>query len=338
VGRVQYNPYGEVLTSTLPVDLTDRLFTGQRLDSSSGLYYYNARYYDPHLGRFIQPDTLVPDPLNPQAWNRFSYCYNNPTSYVDPNGQFAVPAILLVAAVGFLAGEIYAGTQGYTPRDVEFWYYSGGGAVAATSLYFLAADVAIVAGLGLQQAGLWTGSTTAFGWGLAWTSAGGGMYAWAFQPLNFSRLPLGVSPAKPTDAPAIREFGRRAESVQEARNQRSFSSLWWDFFAEQIEGGATEGWFVHRSGEEITGMMKIAPGRGMLEVKWLEGLGGGAGTRLMQAAVMQSMARGYGGAIYLHSAEQAIPFYQKLGPSLFDPAQENLFMWNVRAALALLLR
>ena len=185
VGRVQYDPYGEVLTSTLPVTLTDRLFTGQRLDSSTGLYYYNARYYDPHLGRFIQPDTLVPNPLNPQAWNRFSYCYNNPTSYVDPNGQFAVPAILLVAAVGFLAGEIYAGTQGYTPLDVEFWYYSGGGAVAATSLYFLAADVAIVAGLGLQQAGLWTGSTTAFGLGLTFTSAGAGMYAWAFQPLDF---------------------------------------------------------------------------------------------------------------------------------------------------------
>jgi RHS repeat-associated protein len=61
VGRVQYDPYGEVITSTLPVTLTDRLFTGQRLDSSSGLYYYNARYYDPHLGRFIQPDSLVPD-------------------------------------------------------------------------------------------------------------------------------------------------------------------------------------------------------------------------------------------------------------------------------------
>jgi RHS repeat-associated protein len=186
VGRVLYDPYGEILTSTLPVTLTDRLFTGQRLDSSTGLYYYNARYYDPHLGRFIQPDTLVPDPLNPQAWNRFGYCYNNPTSYVDPNGQFAVPAILLVAAVGCLVGEIYAGTQGYTPLDAEFWYYSGGWAVAATGIYFLTADVAIVAGLGLQQAGLWTGSTTAFGLGLTFTSAGAGMYAWAFQPLDFS--------------------------------------------------------------------------------------------------------------------------------------------------------
>ena len=35
--------------------IMDRLFTGQRLDDT-GLYYYNARYYDPTIGRFINPD------------------------------------------------------------------------------------------------------------------------------------------------------------------------------------------------------------------------------------------------------------------------------------------
>ena len=29
-------------------------YTGQILDEDTGLYYYNARYYDPMLGRFIQ--------------------------------------------------------------------------------------------------------------------------------------------------------------------------------------------------------------------------------------------------------------------------------------------
>jgi RHS repeat-associated protein len=106
-GRVLYDPYGEVLTSTLPVTLTDRLFTGQRLDSSSGLYYYNARYYDPYLGRFIQPDTLVPDPLNPQAWNRFSYCYNNPVSYVDPSGHIPFWDVLDVASFAWSSYELY---------------------------------------------------------------------------------------------------------------------------------------------------------------------------------------------------------------------------------------
>ena len=64
---------------------------------------------DPHLGRFIQPDTLAPDPLNPRAWNRFSYVYNNPTGYVDPSGHFipaAVAVPLLFIAGGALAGEL----------------------------------------------------------------------------------------------------------------------------------------------------------------------------------------------------------------------------------------
>lgn len=34
VGHVVYDPYGEVLTSTLPADVTDRLFTGQRWEST----------------------------------------------------------------------------------------------------------------------------------------------------------------------------------------------------------------------------------------------------------------------------------------------------------------
>jgi hypothetical protein len=71
------------------------------------LYYYNARYYDPHVGRFIQPDTLVPDPLNPQAWNRFSYCYNNPTSYVDPSGHIPFWDVLDVASFAWSSYELY---------------------------------------------------------------------------------------------------------------------------------------------------------------------------------------------------------------------------------------
>jgi RHS repeat-associated protein len=46
---------------------TDRLFTGQRLDDT-GLYFYNARYYDAAIGRFISPDTIVQNAANPQKW------------------------------------------------------------------------------------------------------------------------------------------------------------------------------------------------------------------------------------------------------------------------------
>ena len=65
---------------------TDKKFTGQRLDST-GLYYYNARYYDSTIGRFISADTIVPDPANPQTLNRYSYVLNNPLKYTDPTGH-----------------------------------------------------------------------------------------------------------------------------------------------------------------------------------------------------------------------------------------------------------
>ena len=80
----KYYPFGECRNS--PPYPTDRLFTGQRLDET-GLYYYNARYYDPTIGRFISADTVVPNPGNPQCFNRYSYCLNNPLKYVDPSGQ-----------------------------------------------------------------------------------------------------------------------------------------------------------------------------------------------------------------------------------------------------------
>ena len=64
----------------------DRLFTGKHLDST-GLYYYNARYYDPRIGRFISADTVVPDPMNPQALNMYSYCIGNPLKHINPTGK-----------------------------------------------------------------------------------------------------------------------------------------------------------------------------------------------------------------------------------------------------------
>jgi RHS repeat-associated protein len=90
VGRVQYDPYGEVLTSTLPVTLTDRLFTGARFDGTIGLYHMGARWYDPALGRWIQADTIVPNPTNPQDLNRYTYVRNNPLRYTDPSGHYVL--------------------------------------------------------------------------------------------------------------------------------------------------------------------------------------------------------------------------------------------------------
>lgn len=67
----------------------------QREETAIGLYDYKARYYDPVIGRFIQADTIVPEPGNPQALNRYAYVYGNPLGYQDPDGHNPLPYLLL---------------------------------------------------------------------------------------------------------------------------------------------------------------------------------------------------------------------------------------------------
>jgi RHS repeat-associated protein len=67
-------------------------YTGQySYTADFGLYFYNARWYDPTLGRFAQPDSLIPEQSQGvQAWDRYAYVNNNPLRYNDPSGH-AVP-------------------------------------------------------------------------------------------------------------------------------------------------------------------------------------------------------------------------------------------------------
>ena len=60
LGKLLYRPWGETRVNS-GTTLTTWRFTGQREDATIGLYYYGARYYDPQLGRFAQPDTIMVD-------------------------------------------------------------------------------------------------------------------------------------------------------------------------------------------------------------------------------------------------------------------------------------
>jgi RHS repeat-associated protein len=106
VSRVHYLPYGSLIETTGAESLpTDRLFTGQRLENI-GLYDYRARFYDPLVGSFIQPDSIVPDPLDPRAWNRLGYVYGNPVNFTDPSGHCPWCFLSDVADVGFFAASV----------------------------------------------------------------------------------------------------------------------------------------------------------------------------------------------------------------------------------------
>ncbi|CAG1007425.1 partial tRNA(Glu)-specific nuclease WapA, partial [Anaerolineales bacterium] len=85
IGEMRYKPYGEI-RYTDGISPTDISYTGQRLDST-GLMFYQARYYSPNIGRFVSADTIVPDENDPQALNRYTYGYNSPLRFVDPSGH-----------------------------------------------------------------------------------------------------------------------------------------------------------------------------------------------------------------------------------------------------------
>jgi RHS repeat-associated protein len=88
--RQLYAAWGAVRWSagTLPTDFT---FTGQREDSYLDIVAMGARWYLPRIGRWLSPDTIVPDPANPQSLNRFAYVGNNPLRFVDPAGHQSSP-------------------------------------------------------------------------------------------------------------------------------------------------------------------------------------------------------------------------------------------------------
>jgi RHS repeat-associated protein len=91
VGQGYYG-YGQYRSGgSLP---TDHRYTGQKLDTASGLMYYGARYYDRTVGLFVSPDTLVPDPTNVWDYNRFAYARLNPLKYNDPSGHCASSSAL----------------------------------------------------------------------------------------------------------------------------------------------------------------------------------------------------------------------------------------------------
>ncbi len=78
-----FAPYGAVRYSqgTMP---TTYNFTGQRLDSQTGLLYYGFRYYDPVSGRFVRADTTQ---TNAGGMDPYAYVGNNPEGRTDPTGH-----------------------------------------------------------------------------------------------------------------------------------------------------------------------------------------------------------------------------------------------------------
>jgi len=155
---MKYYPFGGTRSGSVPTDLQ---FTGQRLDAT-GLYYYNARYYDPEIGRFISADTFVQQSTdfntvagvltvnmlpsgvypknggqaasNPQALNRYTYTLNNPVRYTDPNGWWAIQLCVSREKALLFGGETTFSVAIDSSGNIGFFASGGigGGAKAAS--------------------------------------------------------------------------------------------------------------------------------------------------------------------------------------------------------------
>ncbi len=79
-----YMPWGETRFGSVG---TEYQYTGQYRQAAIGLDYFNARWYDPALGRWNQPDTIIQDYYYSQDWDLSGYVNNSPIIYNDPSGH-----------------------------------------------------------------------------------------------------------------------------------------------------------------------------------------------------------------------------------------------------------
>ena len=84
----RYTDFGETTINGDNKAENEVCYTGGIYDQSTGLYYLNARYYNPEDGRFLTEDTYRGETNEPDTQNLYNYCADNPVNYVDPSGHY----------------------------------------------------------------------------------------------------------------------------------------------------------------------------------------------------------------------------------------------------------
>jgi RHS repeat-associated protein len=123
VYSVTYDPYGGIQQSSPNNTYDPQLkFSGKERDAESELDYFGARYYDRSQYRFVSVDpqyTGSVSSFNSKRLNFYSYCMNNPISFIDPDGAY--PVEIVVYRIGQLPnGRIW----GLVYINGEFACYS----------------------------------------------------------------------------------------------------------------------------------------------------------------------------------------------------------------------
>jgi hypothetical protein len=140
---------------------------------------YRARFYHPVLARFIQPDSLIPDPSNPQAFNRYSYVNNSPINYTDPSGHCAKARYSKAVISDDECEERPVSSSGNSnDNDLDFTGYSDWEKEALQELYDNGGPNAVHGVNYILEHGIHITK------GTGWQSSGGGVGAWFDEGSN----------------------------------------------------------------------------------------------------------------------------------------------------------
>ena len=104
---LDYYPFGDERINEHAEDYeNDYRFTGKERDKTTNLLYYESRYYDSEIGRFLSIDPWAGDITNPQTLNKYAYTVNNPLKYVDPTGEVVELVTRQLDYKGFHLGKL----------------------------------------------------------------------------------------------------------------------------------------------------------------------------------------------------------------------------------------
>ena len=205
IGTYTFTAYGAISSHTGTATSTLQ-YDSQFTDSTSGLIYLRARYYNPATGQFISDDPMADLTQTP-----YSYADDNPLNQGDPNGQF-LELSALGAAIGGIAGAVtndikYVHDSGVHLGQPDWWLGLGestlsgglGGAIGGACLG-LDPEIAAVCG-GLGSAVTTTLDRAFTGKGFSLTAAGESfVLGYAGSELGGELLPtVGRLPSKLTN-------------------------------------------------------------------------------------------------------------------------------------------
>lgn len=88
--KAMYSTFGKATVDPTSIITYNWRLPGQYFDQETGLHYNQHRYYDPEIGRYIQPDPMMyktnPDPLFLFRARPYVYARNNPLTNFDVTG------------------------------------------------------------------------------------------------------------------------------------------------------------------------------------------------------------------------------------------------------------